>query len=175
MIEFWTQLWTVTAAGGMLMIVLFVLAIAIYWLAIDTLTSLPGGNREKQALLRRVTTPEEVSVFEKEQLLFFKNRKTLLQILVTTAPLLGLLGTVTGMLATFQGLNASNGNTFDLVAAGISEAMITTETGLVIAIPASFMVMFIGSRIRAVEESLLRIASRYRSEQLTIRSQARSQ
>jgi biopolymer transport protein ExbB len=57
-------------------------------------------------------------------------------ILVSTAPLTGLLGTVTGMLATFAGLAVSSGgNTIDLVAGGISEALITTQTGLVLAIP----------------------------------------
>jgi biopolymer transport protein ExbB len=56
---------------------------------------------------------------------------------VSTAPLLGLLGTVTGMLATFQALATGSGGqkTMDLVAGGISEALITTETGLMIALP----------------------------------------
>lgn len=153
------------------MVALLLLALAIYWLAIDTLSSLPKRKSEKSALLQGITTPTEVSLFKKEKLLFFRNRKTLLQILVTTAPLLGLLGTVTGMLATFQGLNESNGNTFELVAAGISEAMITTETGLVIAIPASFMVMFIGSRIQAVEDSLARIVNQYRRNEFSVLSQ----
>lgn len=56
---------------------------------------------------------------------------------VTTAPLLGLLGTVTGMLATFHALSSGAGGekTMTLVAGGISEALITTETGLVIALP----------------------------------------
>ncbi|MGF1483319.1 MAG: MotA/TolQ/ExbB proton channel family protein [Opitutales bacterium] len=57
-------------------------------------------------------------------------------VLVGTAPLMGLLGTVAGMLATFEGLAVSfGGNTIDLVAGGISEALITTQTGLIIAIP----------------------------------------
>jgi biopolymer transport protein ExbB len=56
---------------------------------------------------------------------------------VSTAPLLGLLGTVTGMLATFEALASGSGGqkTMDMVAGGISEALITTETGLVIALP----------------------------------------
>jgi biopolymer transport protein ExbB len=60
---------------------------------------------------------------------------------VSTAPLLGLLGTVTGMLSTFQGLAAGSGGqkTMDLVAGGISEALITTETGLMVALPGLFL------------------------------------
>jgi len=63
-----------------------------------------------------------------------------MRICVSAAPLLGLLGTVTGMLATFGALAEGGGaeKTMDQIAAGISEALITTETGLVIAIPGVF-------------------------------------
>ncbi len=59
---------------------------------------------------------------------------------VNAAPLLGLLGTVTGMLATFAALASGSGGekTMSLIAEGISEALITTETGLVIALPGLF-------------------------------------
>nr|WP_281384223.1 MotA/TolQ/ExbB proton channel family protein [Pelagicoccus albus] len=68
-------------------------------------------------------------------------------ILVGTAPLTGLLGTVTGMLNTFSGLsNSSAGNTVDLVAGGISEALITTQTGLVLAIPGYIMLNLVKRR-----------------------------
>ena len=60
---------------------------------------------------------------------------------VSVAPLLGLLGTVTGMLSTFRGLATGGGGdkTMDMVAGGISEALITTETGLVLAVPGLFL------------------------------------
>lgn len=56
---------------------------------------------------------------------------------VNVAPLLGLLGTVTGMLATFAALATGSGGdkTMGMVASGISEALITTESGLIIALP----------------------------------------
>jgi len=58
-----------------------------------------------------------------------------MKVAVTAAPLLGLLGTVTGMLTTFQALSAGGGEkTMDMIARGISEALITTETGLVLAL-----------------------------------------
>jgi biopolymer transport protein ExbB len=63
-----------------------------------------------------------------------------MKICVGAAPLLGLLGTVTGMLATFGALSSGSGGekTMGLVAEGISEALVTTETGLMIALPGLF-------------------------------------
>ena len=72
----------------------------------------------------------------------FKRDLRFLKRAVSTAPLLGLLGTVTGMLTTFHALASGSGGdkTMDMVAQGISEALITTETGLVIAVPGLFFV-----------------------------------
>lgn len=63
-----------------------------------------------------------------------------MKICVSAAPLLGLLGTVTGMLATFGALASGSGGekTMGLVAEGISQALVTTETGLIIALPGLF-------------------------------------
>lgn len=57
-----------------------------------------------------------------------------MKVAVAAAPLLGLLGTVTGMLTTFKGLAEGGGGekTMSVIAGGISEALITTETGLVL-------------------------------------------
>jgi len=70
----------------------------------------------------------------------FERDLRVMKICVGAAPLLGLLGTVGGMLATFGALSTGSGGekTMGLVAKGISEALITTETGLVIALPGLF-------------------------------------
>mgnify|MGYP006290711611 CR=1 FL=1 len=70
----------------------------------------------------------------------FERDLKVMKICVSASPLLGLLGTVTGMLATFGALAAGSGGekTMGMVAEGISEALITTETGLVIALPGLF-------------------------------------
>ncbi len=64
-----------------------------------------------------------------------------IQVAVAAAPLWGLLGTVTGMLTTFMGLAKGGGGdgTMNVIAGGISEALITTETGLMIALPGYFL------------------------------------
>ncbi len=71
----------------------------------------------------------------------FSRDLKILKVCVAAAPLLGLLGTVTGMLATFGALATGGGGekTMAAIAGGISEALITTETGLVIALPGLFL------------------------------------
>jgi biopolymer transport protein ExbB len=70
----------------------------------------------------------------------FERDLRVMKICVGAAPLFGLLGTVTGMLATFGALSSGGGGeqTMGMIASGISEALITTETGLVIALPGLF-------------------------------------
>jgi biopolymer transport protein ExbB len=62
-------------------------------------------------------------------------RLAFINVLVAAAPLLGLLGTVLGMLSTFEAIATGGGKMVDMIARGISEALITTEMGLLIAIP----------------------------------------
>ena len=71
----------------------------------------------------------------------FQRDLSVMKICVGIAPLLGLFGTVTGMLTTFSALASGAGGekTMAMVAKGISEALVTTETGLVIALPGLFM------------------------------------
>lgn len=60
----------------------------------------------------------------------------------TMGPLVGFLGTVSGMIHAFEAIAASEQVSAKLVASGISEALITTATGLVLAIPASMAYNF---------------------------------
>lgn len=78
----------------------------------------------------------------------FERDLKLMNIAVGAAPLVGLLGTVTGMLATFNALGAGSGGdkTMDSIAEGISEALYTTETGLVVALPGLFFHYFLSRR-----------------------------
>jgi biopolymer transport protein ExbB len=55
--------------------------------------------------------------------------------IATISPLLGLLGTVIGMITAFTGLSEVTGANPDALAAGISQALITTAFGLFIAVP----------------------------------------
>lgn len=62
------------------------------------------------------------------------------------------------MLGTFFGLSVSTGgNTIDLVAGGISEALITTQTGLVLAIPAYVMMTVVKKQIGELDSFFSRM------------------
>jgi biopolymer transport protein ExbB len=65
--------------------------------------------------------------------------------MITAAPLLGLLGTVTGMIATFENLSTGGQKSMEGLASGISEVLICTESGLAVAIPA-VMVLYYAHR-----------------------------
>ena len=64
-----------------------------------------------------------------------ENSLTLLKIIAAVAPLLGLLGTVTGMIITFQSITIFGAGDPKTMASGISSALITTVLGLIVAIP----------------------------------------
>jgi len=70
------------------------------------------------------------------------------------APLLGLLGTVTGMIHTFQTLDLYGTGNPHVLAGGISEALITTEIGLVVAIPALVLHGLLSRRVHYILSSL---------------------
>lgn len=71
--------------------------------------------------------------------------------LTAVAPLLGLLGTVAGMIQTFDAVAMVGGNTGTRVAAGISQALITTQFGLVVAVPGVFGLARLQRMARHVE------------------------
>lgn len=80
----------------------------------------------------------------------FERDMKVMKVAIGAAPLFGLLGTVTGMLTTFGALASGSGGdqTMGMIAAGISEALITTETGLVVALPGLFFQYAIVRRLQ---------------------------
>jgi biopolymer transport protein ExbB len=66
-------------------------------------------------------------------------RLVFVNVLVISAPLFGLLGTVLGMLLTFKAIGIGGGSTSDIIAKGISEALVATQTGMMVAIPGLLM------------------------------------
>lgn len=147
------------AQGGGIMLPIGLLAMALWWLTFlkaweiwglirhehspqDTLSDDDGGwqnglardylssrsgNEELDVELARVLVDRHAGHVE-------KGIATII-VLAATAPLLGLLGTVTGMVDTFDVIaKFGTGNARGL-AAGISQALITTQSGLIVAVP----------------------------------------
>ena len=66
------------------------------------------------------------------------------------APLFGLLGTVTGMIVTFQQITLFGTGDPKIMAGGISQALVTTVLGLVVAIPTTLLHSFANSSARGI-------------------------
>jgi biopolymer transport protein ExbB len=80
--------------------------------------------------------------------------------IVTAAPLLGLLGTVIGMIEVFNVISLQGSGDIELLAAGISKALVTTAGGLTVAIPSLLFYRYFRGRVdelvlRMEEEALL--------------------
>jgi biopolymer transport protein ExbB len=85
-------------------------------------------------------------------------RLGLLSFVAGAAPLIGMLGTVTGMISAFAGM-AVGGVSNETVSAGISEALITTAAGLIISLVAVVPYHYFTSRANAVESEMVESAS----------------
>ena len=182
------KIFEIWLSGGWVMVPLFLLSFLLYTQAFRLVLSIMDTklpSNEEFAWREWVLKPEKAKGKIKE-IIFYTQKNTqsiehvrmrfdeiritqlatiqqqlkFVKCLVAAAPLLGLLGTVLGMLQTFLGISTSGGvETAAVVASGISEALVTTETGLTIALPALFMVMFIQRQTHQEEAKLARLES----------------
>lgn len=119
------------------------------WLSLLRQTS--ESETLKKKLTRQLDAPGDRSrqLQEIAQLLFAKQERRFpfAFILISSAPLIGLLGTVSGMLATFHGMSQNAASApIDVISRGISEALITTQTGLIIGVPTYIVCAWLKSR-----------------------------
>lgn len=103
-----------------------------------------------------------------------------LKAVVQTAPLLGFYGTVSGMIKAFESMGLRGLADTSSMALGISEALITTAAGLLVAIPVAFAVsLFVGKIGRFVQEmeegSLRLVAALEQAEERQARKLARDE
>jgi biopolymer transport protein ExbB len=162
------KVWNIWTAGGWTMIPLAVLGLMTYGAAVRMflyfsnrdfyrvpetewlrwLTHPESGKGEIGEIIRY--TQDEVGSIDEihsrfaevivAKMPFIDRNITFINILVTAAPLIGLLGTVMGMLMTFQSIGAGGGEMAEMMAAGISAALFPPEVGLCIALPGLLMV-----------------------------------
>lgn len=130
-----------------------------------------GGMRARitSAALRAVSDPslsdaharEETARFAKRELTQARSGLRALELIATIAPLIGLLGTVLGMIAAFQALQEA-GSRADpaTLAGGIWEALLTTAAGMAVAIPASAALTWFESIVDRVQTDVEDAATR---------------
>lgn len=137
-------------AGGPVMVAICALSVVLYsrccrmWLALRQRRrhlDAAGPWRPQQIPdLRRLRNEAQDS---------FRQQRVELAAMVSAAPLLGLLGTVSGMVTTFESLAGNaNGKSMGDLASGISQVLVATESGLAVAIPALVVIYFVHGRLR---------------------------
>lgn len=116
----------------------------------------PLGRVVLAAASETSTTESELKTDEAilKELPNLERGQTFLKLVAAVAPLLGLLGTVVGMIATFQSITLFGTSDPKLMAGGISQALITTVLGLVVAIPLLFSHSLLSSRSKRISQLL---------------------
>jgi biopolymer transport protein ExbB/TolQ len=114
------------------------------------------------AQMRAVTSAMERAVGESA--LKLESQMILLATAVSGAPFLGLLGTVWGVMDTFSGVAEAGSANLAAMAPGVSAALITTVTGLLVAIPAMFGYNFLVTSIRSLIVQMDNFAAELASE-----------
>ena len=107
-------------------------------LLVSKFLSMRSGNKELDQFFLDETV---ISINHR-----LNNHLATIGVLVAIAPLFGLLGTVTGMIETFDVLAIFGTGNSKAMAGGISEALITTQTGLLMAVPGLYMKNFLTRR-----------------------------
>lgn len=120
-----------------------------------------AGTLEAAATLPEPAAREETTRIARGALSDLRAGLRPLELVVTIAPLIGLLGTVLGMIAAFQALQDS-GATADpsVLAGGIWEALLTTAAGMAVAIPAAAALTWFEAVAEQVQGDLEDLATR---------------
>ena len=128
--------------GGPVMIAIMGLSVLLYARCFHLLLWLREERRHLKA--GRTVSPEQLRILHRRQEEVqeaFRQQRGVLGAMIAAAPLLGLLGTVSGMMKTFNSLADRVGEkSMEGLAHGISEVLVATESGLAVAIPALLLV-----------------------------------
>ena len=110
---------------------------------LETAISLKSHTYSDEALVR-----EEVMRLAKRKLAEARSQLRVLEVIATLSPLLGLLGTVLGMIQAFQKLQGAGASVDpSILSGGIWEALLTTAAGLIVAIPTVMALNWLEQRI----------------------------
>lgn len=104
---------------------------------------------------------ESMMVAASDEIARMKHGLSVLDTIITMAPMLGILGTVTGIMRSFNLLGASDTMSPSAVASGIAEALITTAAGLVIALPTLVPFNALVSKVQTETRRLEQVMSQF--------------
>jgi biopolymer transport protein ExbB len=105
--------------------------------------------------LRSETRAEKLLKIRRQQArVLFSRRLVLFGTLSNIAPLLGLLGTVIGIMRAFYNLSVSSSGGPNIIASGVSEALITTIAGIAVAVPAAVLNNYFVSRVKTIVNTI---------------------
>lgn len=100
--------------------------------------------------LTRADNEDLVQIAKENALEKLRRRLGLFSTLSFISPLVGLLGTVTGIMQSFSDLGRSGSGGANIVAAGISEALVSTAAGIVVAVPAAIFFNYFTLKLRGI-------------------------
>ncbi|MBI5425510.1 MAG: MotA/TolQ/ExbB proton channel family protein [Opitutae bacterium] len=148
-----TPLIELAEKGGPVMLAIVALSVVLYARCFGLLFSL---RRERRQLRHGAgLAPAEVQRRRADLHESFRHQRLVLSAMIAAAPLLGLLGTVSGMVKTFESLSAdANGKSMEGLARGISEVLVATESGLLVALPALLLVYLAHREVLAQDKLL---------------------
>ena len=128
--------------GGWVMIAIVALSVVLYSRCFTLLLSLRRIRRNVQAVAAELSIDVPLLRWMRDEAQeTFRQQRLALGAMIAAAPLLGLLGTVSGMEKTFESLSIQAGEkSMEGLAGGISEVLVATESGLAVAIPALLLV-----------------------------------
>jgi biopolymer transport protein ExbB len=140
------------ASGGPVILAIMALSVLLYERCVYLLLFLRRTRREIGTLVAAHAGVGAIRGKEHELHDAFREQRLAIGAMITAAPLLGLLGTVMGMIAAFDSLAAhGRQRSMEGLAHGISEVLVATESGLAVAIPAVILLYFAH---RQMEKSL---------------------
>lgn len=165
--------------GGLVGYVIIALGVIGILIALVKLVLLITTSRKVNAQLKALETPNENNPLGRVLGVYNKNKnesveivesrldeailkelpritsgESVIKLFAAIAPLLGLLGTVVGMIATFQAITLFGTGDPKLMAGGISQALVTTMLGLIVAVPLLFAHSIVRSRSKKIIEIL---------------------
>jgi len=185
--EFFERIWSIWLAGGWTMLALCGLSLLLYGSAVrmflyfskrdfhrvpegtwsEWIEEPERGEGEIGEIIRytqdEVKSPKDIfnrfAEVSASKMPFIDRNISFVNSLVAMAPLIGLLGTVMGMLMTFQSIGLGGGEMAEMMAKGISAALFPPEVGLCVALPGLLMVHMLKRKRSEYEAFLARLES----------------